>query len=671
MIKVLRNYSFLLVFAFSSFSAANNNEPAYLIGKGMGDITGPAFGSPMWGFSKPGQNTEGIHTRLKSRAFIFLDPETENRLLFASIDIGSIEHHIFLEVLDRLNERYGDLYRKDNTILSATHTHAGPAGYYHTRKHYSMSGPLQKEHFNRIVAGIVSSIEVAHNDLQPANILINKGDVIGAGANRSMKAYLANPEQEREKYESPMDLEMTLLRLQGSSGALGSLNWFAVHPTSMTYNSQLISGDNKGYASLTWEKNATDKAIYNKEFIAAFAQSTPGDITPNLNLDNTGPGKSDIESTRIIGQRQLDVAQLLFEQANEKISGPIASRQMYVNLSNYEVSNEFTGQGTQYTCPSAYGYAYAAGSTEDGGGHFLFSEGMKEQKWWLDVIVRTVTDTPEWTQAIKDCQAPKAILFETGSGEIPEQSQIRSFTIARIGSLAIVALPNEVTTMSARRIKETVKDVTGSWAKHIVIAGYSNGSAGYITTPEEYETQQYEGGHTRHGKWSLPAYQQILTNLGQSLENNAPSPSGPHYDDWRGKALTGNFVDAHIDKLPAGKSFGDLITIDKADVKVGEKIKAKFISGHPSTGYGANSLYVSIQKKAGDQWQQVHTDMDWSTIIRWQENNDSMHAHISWKVPLTTEQGTYRIKHFGNYRLAKNKVEFFEAVSPTFSVSKQ
>ncbi|WP_067521349.1 neutral/alkaline non-lysosomal ceramidase N-terminal domain-containing protein [Endozoicomonas ascidiicola] len=67
MIKQLHRFIYLTALVLSTAASANT----YLIGKGMGDITGPAFGSPMWGFSKPGQNTEGIHTRLKSRAFIF------------------------------------------------------------------------------------------------------------------------------------------------------------------------------------------------------------------------------------------------------------------------------------------------------------------------------------------------------------------------------------------------------------------------------------------------------------------------------------------------------------------------------------------------------------------------------------------------------------------------
>jgi len=642
----------------------------YLIGTGIGDVTGPALGSPMWGYSKPGQNTEGIHTRLKSRAFIFVDPTTKNRLLFASVDIGNVEHHIFLEVLDRLKRAYGDLYTIDNTIISATHTHSGPDGYSHIRIASGVAGSLNSKHFSRIVSGIVKSIKNAHSNLQPGNVLINSADVVGAGANRSMTAYNANPKEERARYKQAMDLDMTLLRLQGEKSAVGSINWFAVHPTAMTFDSKLISGDHKGYASLTWEQGAAHYrgAALADNFVAAFAQSTPGDVTPNLNLNNTGPGENDIDSTQIIGQRQLNVAQSLFNSAVEVIAGPIESRQLYIDMSRVSVSNAFTGAGAQVTCPSAYGYAFAAGSSEDGGGHFLFSEGMKDQKWWLDFIIRRVTGTQSWTQPVKDCQLPKAILFETGSGEVPLQSQIRSLTISRLGSLAIVAMPTEITTMSARRIRQAVKTALGPWIKHVVIAGYSNGYAGYVTTPEEYETQQYEGGHTVHGKWTLPAYIQTLTGLAKSLDDSSSKRSGPVYDDWRGKAPVGDLFADTVDLIPSGKSFGELIAMDKTAVKKGEKIAVEFWSGHPSTGYRNDDSYVSVEHKLSDSWQPVLSDMAWSTIIRWHEQDDGLVAQVSWTVPAAVASGRYRIKHLGNYRLRGDEFIQFETVSPEFTV---
>ena len=217
-----------------------------------------------------------------------------------------------------------------------------------------------------------------------------------------------------------------------------------------------------------------------------------------------------------MGQRQLVVAQTLFDEAEEALAGVIDARRLYVDLSDYAVGDDFTGAGTQTTCPSAYGYSFAGGSTEDGGGHFLFSEGMTEQSVWRDWLIRLIIGAPKWTEPVKTCQRPKAILLETGTGSPPLQSQIRSITVARIGQLVLLALPAEVTTMAGRRLRDTVMRELGDWAEHIVLVGYANGYAGYITTPEEYGLQQYEGGHTLHGRWTLARVSADRQSIGTS-----------------------------------------------------------------------------------------------------------------------------------------------------------
>ena len=83
----------------------------YLIGRGITDITGPAVGMPMWGFGRPDQIDEGIHIRQRSRAFVIAQADDpDQRLVFVSADLGSIDHHIALEVVERLQQRFGNRY---------------------------------------------------------------------------------------------------------------------------------------------------------------------------------------------------------------------------------------------------------------------------------------------------------------------------------------------------------------------------------------------------------------------------------------------------------------------------------------------------------------------------------------------------------------------------------
>jgi neutral ceramidase len=640
-------------------------SPEYLIGRGMTDITGPAFGIQMWGFGREDQLTEGLHIRQRARAFIIAEPDDGKRLVFVSADIGSIEHNITLEVIDRLKARHQGLYTLENVILSATHTHAGVGGHWHTRVELGLAGAFYPERYERIVSGIVDAINRAHEDLQPGDILINKGEVEGAGANRSMAAYEQNPEAERARYASPMDKEMTLLSFIGPEGPVGMVNWFAVHPTSMTFDNKLISGDHKGYASLAFEKAMGVSYASSNDFVAAFAQSTPGDITPNLNLNNTGPGKDDFESTAIIGARQLDVAHTLFDTAEERLTGSVDYRRVYLDMSNLEVADTFTGAGTKTTCPSAYGYSFAGGSTEDGGGHFLFEEGMTESRFYLDFLIGFLTGAPKPTQAVIDCQRPKPILFETGTGEPPLQSQIRSIGIARIGQLVILTVPAEVTTMAARRLKETVRTELGGWASHIVIAGYVNGYAGYVTTPEEYRIQQYEGGHTLHGEWTLPAYQQTLAQLAKALEVGVPVSDDVIYDDWRGKAPETALHDGSADGLPAEAAFGDALPLQQTVYSAGDVIVAEFWSGNPTANHAALTNFLVIEQQDEGVWAPVANDGDWETKIRWRAGDeaDQLLAQVIWETPGDLQTGTYRVRHFGQVTAVSGDHQTFEGTS--------
>jgi len=86
-------------------------------------------------------------------------------------------------------------------------------------------------------------------------LLFHTGEVKDAGINRSPSAYLQNPADERARYPSNVDTEMSVLRfVDGESGeSIGAFTWFATHGTSMSNRNKLISGDNKGVAARLFE----------------------------------------------------------------------------------------------------------------------------------------------------------------------------------------------------------------------------------------------------------------------------------------------------------------------------------------------------------------------------------------------------------------------------------
>ena len=101
-------------------------------------------------------------------------------------------------------------------------------------------------------------------------------------------------------------------------------------------------------------------------------------------------------------------------------------------------------------------------------------------------------------EAFRKCAANESL------NTLPWAPAILPFQIIVIGPILIAAVPGEITTTSAKRLKDAIQNqLQGHNIERVIISSYSNAFMGYITTPEEYATQSYEGGHTIFGSGSL------------------------------------------------------------------------------------------------------------------------------------------------------------------------
>ena len=367
----LRGLLVWLIFTAFFIVPAPGFASTYLVGTGMYDITGPAAECGMMGYSMPDQKTEGIHMRLRSRAFVVVDPQSGKRVAFVIAEAGIIPQGVKQAVVKKLLSKYNGLYTDENVTISATHTHSGPGAYSHYALYnLSMLG-YDEKHFNTVAEGIYQSIVRAHNNLEPGNIRINMGELNNCGWNRSPLAYEENPAEEKAGYNSNTDKTMTLLRFVATDGSdLGTVNWYAVHPTSMGNTNKLISSDNKGYAAYLFEKQIGTNYAAANTFVAAFAENNAGDVSPNIYWGYPN-GVDDYEHMKIIGERQYDKAMELFNEADVNLAGSVDYRHMYVDMSNQYISPAFMPpdqSGAGKTCVAAIGVSMLAGSTEDGKG---------------------------------------------------------------------------------------------------------------------------------------------------------------------------------------------------------------------------------------------------------------------------------------------------------------
>lgn len=677
--------TFLYTFVPSAY--ANQTDETYNIGTGIYDITGDAAEVRMMGYASLDQISSGIHTRQWSRAFVIGDSSDTDRVAFVSADLGIMPRSVKQKVVKKLQAEFGNLYTEENVLLSATHTHSGPGGYSHyTLYNISVLGFI-KQNYDNIVDGIYESIVDAHTNMEPGHIQVNSGKLDGVSVNRSLDAYHNNPDSELENYEDDVDKTMTSLNFTDTSGEpTGTLNWFPVHTTSMSKYNSLISSDNKGYASYLYEKSKDTDYADSNTFVAAFAQSNEGDVSPNIyGNGETGYGDDEFESTEYAGREQYNKAVDLNESATDYLSGGIDYRHQFVDFEDITVAPEYADGEERQTAPAAMGYSFAAGAEDGPSDIDIFYEGMTQDDYPLGSVSATsalqaiVGITPYFGR-ISGTNYPKLwpkhdakpVLFATSKGKPhPWTPNILPLQILKIGQLNIIAVPAEFTTMAGRRLINTVQTAMDDPEGIYVIAGLSNTYSSYVSTKEEYDLQHYEGASTLYGPWTLAGYQQEFAELANSLKDGTSVDSGPTPVDLSNEQH--NFQTGVVfDNVPLGKEFGDVVENVNKSYKKGNDASVTFWSGHPKNDLKTQSTFLEVQKQEDDEWITVASDWDWETKFIWKRvtpGGATSQVTIEWNIPEDVDTGTYRIVHYGDYKNGWNhKLYPYTGTSSTFTV---
>lgn len=716
-------------------AGACKGNTQFRFGSGLYDITGVVANTGGMGWENLFQVFSGLHTRQYARAFTIESPCNGQRVLMVSNDIGLMWPGVRFGVLQAIaaDAELSKFYRAENVMLSATHTHQGPAGYSHDDGgnlfHYGFDALV----YDTLVNGMVAAIKLAHANIQAhpetAPISLADGELLNTNINRSKIAFDLNSEAERREFLNtrgePIDnpkrmVQLNLVRSNGS--AVGSFNWFGVHATVLGEDAKLVSSDIKGYASLGFEKIM--RARYDApsdgadSFVAAFAQADLGDASPNLFIkerpypDPTrGGGRDEYESNAISGTKQLAKALALYG-SGKPLSGPVDVRFFNVPITAITVTDPVVLDGMRHpaeldapvkrTCRGALGLSFIAGAED---GPASGQEGVSCNSS-PDVIAAAAADAA----AISDnqvppyapyginlptsliataamcqvdllpgvdfgCQAEKPVAIPSGSAVLP-------FQIIRIGNFAVLGLPWEVTTMSARRLRKNLLDILSPIGiDTVVVASHSNEFVNYLTTREEYSSQQYEGASTLYGPWTLAAVQQETRKLALTLRDGTPAPDGPAIPaDATPTLIRPPYVPS--DLPGASTTFGNVVTDVPTTAAPGDTVRAEFQAGHPRNDLKTQSSYVYAERQAADgSWHVVASDRDPELLYVWKPLQAQpipidapltgpSTAEAVWTIPRNTPTGTYRLRHEGAAQMsAATAVEPYNGISSTFTIA--
>lgn len=454
------------------------DETGLTAGVARRDIT-PEMGRGFQGYVRPDMRADGVAIRPFARALVLADGERKVALVSADLLYG-IDKEGVLERVRPLG------FRRETLLYAGTHTHcSSEAGEWTTEQ-------------------VASAIEAADAAREPAVAGWGSAEVESANHNRSLEAHLANHgldlypgtgslELDPEGPAHPRDTTLSLLRVDSESGdPIAAWAQFAVHPTAFSPHNTLYTADLAGVALRRFREAVPDA-------FPLFANRASGDLIPVYDDYN------DYAVADSVGRRIADGMVTAWERAGESLGDlSVAGRARTVTYDGQEVE-----PGKRVGSRSVFGLPFFGGA--ENGPSFFYTLGLEG------------TRRPA---VLADSVHGRKIPVLPAPWDADVEVQV-----LRVGRQLLLAVPGEPTVEMARRsvsaVTEALAETVGTDEYGATVLGLVNDYNGYFTTPEEYDQQHYEGGHTTFGKHSeallRTTFVEIATDMLEHPKND-PTP---------------------------------------------------------------------------------------------------------------------------------------------------
>lgn len=643
------------ILAALALAAPASADAQLKVGVGRADIT-PPTGYFMMGWVRSDGKVIGQHTRLWARTVVL--KSGGEKVALVSEDLNGIAGGVVADATALLADRGFD---ESNVLISASHTHAAPTGYYNfptfntvfmslnSPTDFQLTGEMDPTLYQFMVRQLAASIARADDNLGPGTAGWGQTQLAGLTENRSLEAHLADHDidvpygqgsvdMDPGGYLETIDPEVNVLRvdkrLGGRDVPVGMWTTFANHGTVNGFQFNVYNQDHHGPATSISEAKIRKLGDVPKkqEVVTVYGNSDEGDQSAGLH--GQGPAIADR-----VGRVEARAFMKAWRQAGEQMSSkpPLDSR--WTRMC-------FCGQDTAagpVDDESKFGLPQLTGSEEGRGPLFDITREPFEGRTGLD------TGDPQGNKIV------------TLTVDIPQAVPLSTI---RVGDRLIFSVPGEMTVEMGRRIKESVtKAVAGSGIKHVVLSGLANEYVDYLVTPEEYDTQHYEGGSTAFGRATSVALQEAINVLAGSLASGAAAPEPYPYDPTNGVVPDGS-------SFPTG---ADDATAVKQPTRSRRLLHPRFSWQGGVLGYDRplERAFVKVQRREGKRrWRTVTSDL--GLQILWFVDDDGTYT-AEWEPPLNSRKGRYRFSISANdYRLRSGgfKLRPSSALVPTEAAAK-
>ena len=619
----------LLVPLFAAQSAAAQENPLHA-GVGKADIT-PRTGYYLGGWTRQDRVAQGQHTRLWSRALVL--QRGDRKVALVAVDLFMVPGGLVKHVGDALASRG---FSESNLLVSASHTHSGPGGYANFRTFNTAAPglanatdplsfyrlldapPADPQLYSFLVRQVTAAVRRADDDLAPAKAAWGRAEIHGLTQNRSIEAHLADHGIVKERgsgsaAEDPQGVDHTIdpsvnvLRVDKLMGGrqvpIGGWSTFADHGTVTKSSFQYYNEDHHASAIQVFEQRVrrTGRVPKRQLVLNVYGNSNEGDQSAGLVRD--GPAASDY-----VGHVEAAAMVRAWRRAGASLTGE-------PELDARWTRTCFCGQATEGGNVADYamiGFPFLTGSEEERGPLF------------------DVTHVP-----LEGTRNPLPVPGQGHKNGIPLNPatvpKAVPLTALRIGDGLIVTLPGEPTAEVGARVRAAVAQATG--LERIVVSGLSGEFIQYLTTPEEYDRQHYEGGSTLYGPLSSNLLRQELAELARRLVGGEPAQAAYPFDPTNGVTADGP---------PYGPGATDAQASGQPPRAVRPFERATFAwrGGPDGLDRPVGRAFVVVQRRA-EGWRTVDSDLGLGML--WKVDGEGNYQAL-WEVPREAATGRYRLQ---------------------------
>jgi neutral ceramidase len=616
------------------------NDGSLRAGAGRADMT-PPTGYFLMGWVRSDARAAGQFTRLFARSLVV--ERGDRKVALAAVDLAYVPAGLVADVGERLADRG---FGRDNIVVSASHTHSAPAGYgpytafnfvaptTTTPTAFDLGQEPDQQLYTFLVRQVAASIRRADEDLGPAAAGWGQTKLFGVTQNRSIEAHLANhglelglgegsagldPLGERHSIDPTVDVLRIDKLVRGRHVPIGIWGTFANHGTVVKPTFPYYNADHHAAAARLAEERIRrlGDVPSGQEVVNVYGNADQGDMTAGLRF--SGPA-----GAYEVGMREAGAFLKAWREAGRRMSRAVQMR-------------------TRWTVECFCGRDTAVGPVDDHAVVGLpFLTGSEENRGPL----YDVTGIPFEGQRLLVGSGPQGNKIQAVPDLGPTFPEAVPLTTVRVADRAIVTIPGEMTAGMGRRLRDAAeRAVAGSGVRQVVLSGLANDFIQYITTPEEYDRQHYEGGSMLFGRAEGVFIQERLTELLELLVAGEPAPE-PDPDDPQ-NGITD-------DEPPFGTGAREAMALEQpGDVERLGHPRFAWRGGPAGTDRPLERAFVTIQRRGRGGWRRADDDL--GLRILWKVDGQGRYETI-WEPPINAPAGRYRFLVTANrYRLASER----------------